>query len=671
MKKKSLLSATIDKGKLKLGSSSQDVSDALRNTLTIIFPFVLFFYLGNPSLAVGIGTGTLLICLTDLPGSRSEKLFGAWSSIAIFALIATLTAYCLESQQLPLVIALQTFLLIMLSSINQRLAVIGIMGMIVATFTIGLQPIQPLEYGMFMAIGGIWYYVVSLIQVWLFPYHALKRALTATRIHTAELMELRAKGYDIHAPLSGFNAKNIKLHLKLTANHELIRRLLLNSANASNADNEQTKKLLHLGLVMIDLYEQVSAVHFDYSTLRKRLAGSGALEMVSQAILLLSVQTKGGSEEKTRVDQLIVNLEALTESSDENTELLSRIILNLKSTALLVYNLDGFSVNEGLKIRQFQHLLSEKEISIAPVMANLNLNSPIFRFALRMSALMLVAVFAISFLPKQSYGYWLPLTLIVVCRPSYGMTLKRNVERISGTLLGLSVGWILIGLGLSIPLLLLISVVSLFVFFAFFFGRYWVSAMGITVAVVLCLSIYHGNATQILSERLLFTILGCLIGLAATFFFPVRHGQQIKIALKNVLSTNKSYLESVVGIGTAELEIKLARKQSYLALSVLNDTLSQGEREPRWKRREYTALRQIELLCFQLNALIAGIPSISSGAADPIEGYFAVVDDLNYCINLVGAEDSTAIFKLDVNAQVQEQSLELVTISSKLKSYFI
>jgi uncharacterized membrane protein YccC len=670
MEKKSVLSAAVGKGKLKLGSSSQDVSDALRNTLTIIFPFVLFFYLGRPSLAIGIGTGTLLICLTDLPGSKSEKLFGAWSSITIFALIATATAYCLGSQLLPLVIALQTFLLIMLSSINQRLAVIGMMGMVVATFTIGLRPISPLEYGLFMAIGGIWYYVVSLIQVWLFPYHALKRALYTTRILTVELMELRAKGYDVQASLSGFNARNIKLHVKLTANHELIRRLLLNSTKASQSDNDQVRKLLHQGLVLIDLYEQVSAVHFDYANLRKRLANSGALKMVSEAILLLSAQAKGCSGERLRVTQLIDNLESLTISSGENNELLKSIIANLKATAVLVYNLDGRSVNEELKVRQFKHLLSEKEISMKPVWTNMRFDSPIFRFAIRMSALMFVAVFTISSLPEHSYGYWLPLTLIVVCRPSYGLTLKRNIERISGTLLGLSLGWALIGLELSVPLLLLISVVSLFVFFAFFFGRYWVSALGITLAVVLCLSIYHGNAAQILSERLLFTVIGCAIGLAATFLFPIRHEQQINLSLKNVLSTNKSYLESVVGIGTAELEIKLARKQSYLALSALNDALSQGEREPRWNRRDYAGLRQIELLCFQLNALIAGIPSKSFVQTNPEESYRTVVDDLDFCLNHVGLDRPITIFKLDATALVQEQSLALVTISRKLKSYF-
>ena len=43
-----------------------------------------------------MGTGALVICLTDLPGSRSQKGFGALVSIPVFSVIAVLTAFTVD-----------------------------------------------------------------------------------------------------------------------------------------------------------------------------------------------------------------------------------------------------------------------------------------------------------------------------------------------------------------------------------------------------------------------------------------------------------------------------------------------------------------------------------------------------------------------------------------------
>ena len=186
--------------------------------------------------------------------------------------------------------------------------------------------------------------------------------------------------------------------------------------------------------------------------------------------------------------------------------------------------------------------------------------------------MMLLVVGAIGFLPKGSYGYWIPITLIVISRPSFGMTLKRNMERVAGTLLGLVLGWGLLWLGLEAALLLGIAVLSIFVFYGFLLIRYWVSAMAITLAVVLCLSLYQGGQQQILTERLLFTLLGCTVGLLATFVFPVRHALALKLALGQALLANRKYLATLVEqLGL--VEVKLARKQAYLALSALNEAV--------------------------------------------------------------------------------------------------
>ena len=604
----------------------QEWLDALRNTFTVVVPFGLFFWLGLPAVALGMGTGALVICLTDLPGSRSQKGFGALVSIPVFLVIAVLTAFTVDHPfWLALVAMLLSFVLVMFAANGQRMGAVGTMGLGIMAFTIGHHPSNPLEYGFYIALGGIWYYLVSLSQAWLFPYHTLKRALAKTKRDTAALMRLRASGYDPEGALSGLNAKNIKLHLRLTADHELVRRLLLGDRFRAGFPDRQSKILLKQSILLIDLFEQVSVVYYDYPGIRKSLAGAGVLTEIKRAIEALAGYLEGAKEEQATYEKLLVGMENTFFKMGQSNPLLLDILTNLKRTGLLVFSLDDVTdlVSE-LPSRHFGAFLTEDSFSFGKIWAQLRYPSPLFRFALRMSLVMLLVVGAIGFLPKGSYGYWIPITLIVISRPSFGMTLKRNMERVAGTLLGLVLGWGLLWLGLEAALLLGIAVLSIFVFYGFLLIRYWVSAMAITLAVVLCLSLYQGGQQQILTERLLFTLLGCAVGLLATFVFPVRHALALKLALGQALLANRKYL-AVQMEKLGLVEVKLARKQAYLALSVLNEAALWAAKEPRW-RRSLRVLKQLELLCFQLNALIAALPLRDGDREEElIEGKTALV----------------------------------------------
>ncbi|RZL50682.1 MAG: hypothetical protein EOP00_03240 [Pedobacter sp.] len=656
-----------------LDFNKQDLVDALRNTITVIVPITLFFFLGFPSAALGIGTGSLLICLTDLPGSRSEKMIGALISIPTFFLVATLTALSVQHLIiLPVMVFVLSFVLILFASLGQRMGVIGTMGLGIVAFTIGHHPIDPFEYGLYIGAGSLWYFLVSLSQAWIFPYHSLKRALAKTRKDTAALMRLRAIGYDPDASLSGFNAKNIKLHLKLTNDHELVRRLLLGDRFSTNFQDIQSKLLLKQSILLIDLFEQVSALHFDYQGIRKNLNSSGVLRQIKQAIEITADRLEGSSYNSDQYKKLIFNIESTYIPSPESKKLFNDILANLKKTAALVFSLeDKIDLESNMQPEEFPVFLTEGNFSFTKIRSHFNFRSQLFRFALRMSLLMFIVVVMIGFLPKGSYGYWLPITLIVISRPSYGMTMKRNIERILGTLLGLVLGWCLLELNLSAYIHLGIAVLSIFLFFTFLFLRYWVSAMGITLAVVLCLSLYHGHTEQILSERLLFTILGCFIGLVATFLFPVIHALNLKSAVSDAIITNLNYLTNVTENTANLIEVKLARKMSYLALSALNEAILLASNEPKWKRQNLKALKQIELLCFQLNALIAALPLghiVTSESFTQIQKSI-VIKHLNEVLEILANLHHSQIFEISP-LQRLDGPLDLQNVSAKIKTIF-
>ena len=655
---------------IALRLNNQDLVDALRNTLTVITPIALLYFYGFSAAAFGIGTGALLICLTDLPGNRSNKLFSAWSSISTFFLVATITAFSnFNKIALPFVAGLLTFLLVMMASFGQRMAAIGSMGLAVVAFTIGLQPGNPLEYGVFIVAGGVWYFIVSLALAWLFPYHSLERALSKTRKDTAKMMRLRALGYDASASLTGFNANNIKLHLKLTASHELVRQLLLGDKFNIGFEKETPKRLLKQSIILIDLYEQVSALHYDYKEMRKQLQNTGALEFIKRAIEITADRLDGTNCNKVEFDNLVLEIEKIASRTPKNNQLITGILLNLKETGLLAFALDDkHELDTKMQVGQFTAFLTEGNLSIDKLKSQLNFGSQLYRFALRMSFLITVVVILIGYLPNGNYGYWLPLTIIVISRPSYGMTLKRNKERIIGTFAGLILGWFLVKANLGDTLQISLAILFLFVFFAFLLVRYWVSATGITLAVVLFLSIYNGFPEQILAERLIFTILGCALGLGATFLFPVRHLSNLKISVQNAVATNKNYLLAVVeGVNEDVIDVKLARKQSYLSLSALAENISLVKNEPKWKRKEYRALKQIELLCFQLNALTAALP-IGDGLNK--KHLLTTISDLDYSLQMFSNLHHGNLFSIQPLEQLSGE-LTITNVASKLKAILV
>lgn len=652
---------------LGLGLPSQHIADALRNTITIIIPFVVLFAIGYPAAAIAMGTGTLLISPTDLPGNRTDKFTGAWIALVVFLFTSVAMSFALQHfLLLAIAICVLTFAFSFMGIFGTRMASIGVMGTILATFTIGLRPADPWHYAFYITLGGIWYFLVSIIQVWLFPYYPLQRSILKCRRYTAELMRLRAKGYDPEASLSGFNEQNIRLHVKLTNEHELIRRFLLGDKLAEKNRDEKSRQLLHQSLVLIDLYEKVSAIHHDYTHLRELLKTSGALPKINNIVNTLSDVLVGRKNDFLGIHQDIAQLERLV-SQDEKGQLLSKLIGNLKETTSLTESLDQPALQgETLLIGNFRSFLPTTAFSVQTLKSHLNFDSPVFRFSLRIALLVLFSIICIHLLPQESYGYWLPLTLIIVSRPSYGMTRKRNWERFFGTIFGLALSWMFIKVALPEALQLVIAVICLFLFFTFFFVRYWVSALSITVSVVLCLSLYHGNVEQLFVQRLAFTILGCVIGILATFIFPIWHSAKIGKLVDQAVHANLSYLLAVKEMTVMNRnDMRLARKKAYLVLASLNDAVGLSGSEPFWKRKNLIGIRQVELLCFQLNALIGAYSlAKAQGFEDHVESELdEIIANLQYCNRMSLANEVRAI-------ETPLTQLHLRTVSFRLRELY-
>lgn len=282
-------------GKNSIGSTisyfflGEYFSDALRTTITVVLPIILFFYLGNPEAAKGIGVGALLISLTDLPDNRLNKLKTAlWSIIVFFGTTLVVSSVLDHVYLTAIVVVIAAFSFSMFAVYGQKLSLIGTMALIVCTFVMGLHPARPLYFSSYILLGGVWYYVISLIQILIRPYRSLHHAIFECLMSSAVFLNAKARNYDVDVPLDLQQKEAIKLHIEVNQKHELIRNLLLTDKYAMNPDNPKGQLLLERARLLIDLYEQLNAVHYDYALVRKTLATGPSLKLIASLIELLA-----------------------------------------------------------------------------------------------------------------------------------------------------------------------------------------------------------------------------------------------------------------------------------------------------------------------------------------------------------------------------------------------
>lgn len=620
-------------GKNSIGSTityfflGEYFSDALRTTITVVLPIILFFYLGNPEAAKGIGVGALLISLTDLPDNRLNKLKTALSSIIVFFCATLVVSSVLYSPYLTAVIVvIAAFSCSMFAVYGQKLSLIGTMALIVCTFVMGLHPARPLYFSSYILVGGVWYYVISLIQILIRPYRSLHHAIFECLMSSATFLNAKAKNYDVDVPLDLQQKEAIKLHIKVNQKHELIRNLLLTDKYAMNPNNPKGQLLLERARLLIDLYEQLNAVHYDYALVRKTLATGTSLKLIATLIQLLAKELEElgrhvrsakayKGEVATNMEyhqKRVMLLQEMERLNETQRKIVLKVVSNMNDIVRIIEMIRG---NERTPEKHLQELSGPISYPLFitgdrfTIKEHLTLKSPIFRFSLRLAICFLFGFLLIWQLEPSKYSYWLFLTLVIVARPKFSITWKRNLQRLKGSLGGVVVGLVMVYFIKSPAVLLSFSAVFLLGFYAFNRLNYTISVLFITPAVILTLGSYQGHFDHIVHDRILFTLLGCVIAIFATYLFPIWDSRQLKAKINKATQDSLQYLQVAIERkeNLGENISRMARKNANLSLSALSEAIESASQEPVRKHLDFNALYGVQSTIYQINAIITSI----------------------------------------------------------------
>ena len=147
---------------------------------------------------------------------------------------------------------------------------------------------------------------------------------------------------------------------------------------------------------------------------------------------------------------------------------------------------------------------------------NLTLASPSFRHALRWGSALGAAVAIYRLVDLQGHGYWIPLTVLFVLKPSTNDTWERAAMRTAGTIAGLVLATALAeALGASaVPVAIALTIAAAFAY-ALLRLEYALFTTAITVFVVLLTDALGEAAFEAADQRALATALGIALATVA------------------------------------------------------------------------------------------------------------------------------------------------------------
>ncbi len=191
--------------------------------------------------------------------------------------------------------------------------------------------------------------------------------------------------------------------------------------------------------------------------------------------------------------------------------------------------------------------LEQVKTNLAQVRANARLDSPAGRHALRLAVVVIVAELLSRVLPLQR-SYWMVVAAATVLRPEFGATFTRGTERALGTCLGVALaGLIAVALHPAGAITTVIVGLLAWAGYATFPASFAVGFAFITAVVVFLLNAISPDTLATANARLLDTLVGAAIGLAAYALWPTWSHASARHSLADLVAAERAYAGAVLG----------------------------------------------------------------------------------------------------------------------------
>jgi len=261
--------------------------------------------------------------------------------------------------------------------------------------------------------------------------------------------------------------------------------------------------------------------------------------------------------------------------------------------------------------------LSAAPIAAAAVRAHLTWGSPILRHAFRLAAGVGAGV-AVERFADVPYGYWIPLTVLIVLRPETAHTYTRCAGRVAGNAGGIVVAsvvtilWHPTGLAAAV-----LAVLALGVAYAVSTHGYVATSAALAAVVVLLIDISDAADVGTMTDRLIATLIGGALAVLVHVSLPDHSLVRLRQRAGELLKTEIDYAATVVkafvhGLDHPGEALAAAWERAFRARAAFEAaagaTTSDSGDLRRWLKSYRTALNAITTSCATLESNLPAQP---------------------------------------------------------------
>lgn len=627
--------------------TSQYWNSGIRITAGVMVPLFVLVQKGWLSAGIPFLWGALFVSLTDTPGPIHHRRNGMIAAIVLNAVVVLITAWTKEFHALLVIqIVVGAFFLSMAGIYGGRAGAVGSLALVIMLLSLLSTGNDQgmLTNSLLVAAGGTWYMIFSLLLYRLMPYRIVEQALGENLIAIADYIRARAAFYKDGANLqSCFNQVMEAQHMvqKIQAQtQELLFKTRRFVADAS----PKSRSSMMIYLDSLDLFEETMYSYQDYELLHKTLGHTSLLNKFYGLILQLAaelehvgISVQSGLVVKRNID-LTKRLGALQDlvrahhvdsagiegglQTLEKTLQNIQYIINRINKVVLYTRLKTDAPTQPEVAQKINSLAVSQPITWKLLRENLTLKSNTFRHALRLTTAM-IAAYGVALLFSLHHAYWVLLTVVTIMKPVYSVTRKRNIARVTGTLVGVLLVSLILYFLSDANMLLAILVISMLIGYSLLQVNYFGFVVFLTVFVVI--SFYFLNPFEfksLIRERLIDTIIGSAIAfLGSRYVFPVWGHEEIRESMQKMLAANGQYFywawRALKNGETETAAYESARQDAVVALTNLSDNFQRMLDEPQ-QSSQSQSIHQFVIASHMLTSHIAALSSenIKEGYGD-------------------------------------------------------
>lgn len=602
----------------------------LRRGAGILVAFGLVTWaLSDPSAGLIAALGGLCVAFIDQPGPVTVRIREMLGGLTLGAGAVGITGLASQNPLLLLIaVVTQSFFFSLFAVYGKRGSVIGMSCLVLTILTMHttLTPQEVVTHTLTSVSGAVIYIFVSLLSSRPLQVREEEQALSVALFATADYVAARADMYEPDADIDEGYRRLILRQSKMTEQHQAARDMILRVISPDTLKHSPRRTAVwNVFIDMVNMLDMLVSTHTDYTLIHRTLGHADILIFSRDALGKMALELERIALAVTREKALVrrnsvkaeiraieFELEKMKKSGFAETEpeaytVCVQVFRRLRNVNRLVERMLDQTrfpvVNEPLNAAQLDDslidFLSRQTFHPRLLSSNLRLDSPPFRFALRVT---LATAIGLSFgllLPiVGDHGYWIVLTIVIIMKPAFSLTKQRNNARLIGTLIGCALAFLLFYVTDDAQYLLLALVVSLITGFSFLIINYLVASIFNTVALLLALSFVFPHAVDLANERAIDTIIGSLIAFSCSYFLPWWESRSLPGLADAAIRANETFLRAGLTLLDKDHEGKpakdhpnawpLARRNMLVAFSNFAEAFYRMMGEPN-SRQQFVA----------------------------------------------------------------------------------